>query len=183
MSHPVLQAISDRRSVRAYAPDQISETQLAALQAAAVQSPSAMNLQPWHFTFVQDRALLDRISDAARRHALESADHSPRFNDPAFQVFYHAPTVVFISTNDAFYSRLDCGIAAQTLALAAHDLGLGSVILGLPREAFLSEEGDAFRSLLRFPDGHDFAIAVAVGTPAMEKEAHPVLENRVCIIR
>ena len=49
MTNPVLTAISERRSIRQYKPEQITEEQLQALLRAAVESPSARNLQPWHF--------------------------------------------------------------------------------------------------------------------------------------
>ncbi|MEZ7873102.1 MAG: nitroreductase family protein, partial [Eubacteriales bacterium] len=119
MTNQTLQLIASRRSHRAYKPAQISPEQLEALMTAALQSPSAMDRQPWHFSFVQDKELLKRVTRAAHEQAalLEEAQRSPRFASPAFDLFYHAPTVVFISTPNGD-SAVDCGIAAQTLALA-----------------------------------------------------------------
>ena len=184
--NPVLQAISDRRSIRGYAPEQITMGQRDALVKAALESPSAMDRQPWHFSVVQDRALLSEINEAARAHAmLDAASYAAsRFSDPAYDVFYGAPTVIFISLekNAPAIQQIDTGIAAENLALAATGLGLGSVILGMPREAFLSEQGDAFRARLDFPAGYDFAIAVAVGTGTTTKPAHAEKPGKVSII-
>ncbi len=184
--NPVLQAISDRRSIRGYAPVQITRDQRDALIAAALQSPSAMDRQPWHFSVVQDRALLDEINEAARAHAmLDAASYAAsRFSDPSYDVFYGAPTVIFISLekNAPSIQQVDAGIAAENLSLAATSLGLGSVILGMPREAFLSDQGDAFRARLDFPTGYDFAIAVAVGIGTVNKPAHAEKPGRVSII-
>ena len=151
-----------------------------------MQAPSAVNGQPWHFTVVQNAQLLKEISEACRETAmmLDASKRSPRFADPEFDVFYHAPTVIFLSANaENGWSKLDCGIAVQTIALAAESLGLGSVILGLPRMAFETTKADALREKLCFPEGADFMIAIAVGTPADDKEAHPVGENKISFVK
>lgn len=58
MHNPVLDAIAARRSIRAYAKEQITSEQLDAILAAGLAAPSARNTQPWHFTAVQDAALI-----------------------------------------------------------------------------------------------------------------------------
>lgn len=188
MSNPVLEAIANRRSIRAYSPEQITEEQLQTLITAAQQAPSARNLQPWHFTVVQNKALLDRINESVRTELVKNSEGAERayYADPAYSVFYHAPTVFFLSTKmeDArVYARHDCGCASQTIALAAYSMGLGTVILGMPRDAFSGPDGDTYRKELQFPEGYDFMVAVAVGIPAATKDAHPVLEGRVTVIR
>ena len=65
---------------------------------------------------------------------------------------------------------------------AAESMGLGSVVLGLPREAFQGEKAPRLRQELHVPDGYDFVIALAVGVPADDKPAHPVGENKITII-
>lgn len=185
MTNLVLQTISSRRSHRAYAAAQLTQAQLDAILQAAVESPSAVNGQPWHFSVVQKPALLQEINEAVRENMLKTdpAHRSPRFEDPAFDVFYHAPTVIFLSGNpENRWTPIDCGIAVENIALAAESLGLGSVILGLPRGAFQGEKASALRTALQFPAGHDFVIAIALGTPTDDKPAHPVGENKITVI-
>jgi nitroreductase len=186
MSNPVLEAISNRRSVRGYAPEQITFEQRDALIRAAQQSPSATDRQPWHFSVCQNRALLVEIHEAARDHALkEPGSYAAALSGrPGYDVFFGAPTVFFISLDkDAPNIQfVDAGIAAENLCLAAMGLGLGSVILGLPREAFFSEKAEAFRKALDFPPNYDFAIAVAVGKGTVTKPAHAFKPDRVSII-
>jgi nitroreductase len=67
----------------------------------------------------------------------------------------------------------------QNIALAAHSLGLGSVILGLPDAAFTGSRGDHFNKLLKFPENHVFAVAIAIGVPNATKEAHPIEPGRI----
>lgn len=186
MSNPVLDAIASRRSIRGYSPEQITVEQRDALIRAALEAPSAMDCQPWHFSVVQSRELLDEMNEAAGRQVMKdpSGYAASRFSQPGYDVFYGAPTVIFLSldTSAPEGQLIDMGIAAENLALAAVSLGLGSVILGMPREAFHSERGDEFRARLDFPTGYDFAIAVAVGTGTVTKGAHARKPDRVSII-
>jgi nitroreductase len=98
-------------------------------------------------------------------------------------IFYGAPTVIFISCDSSSkWGRLDSGIAAQTIALAAHSLGLGSVILGLPDAAFTGTREEYFNKLLKFPEGYKFAVAIAIGIPTATKDAHPIEPGRIDFI-
>ena len=133
---------------------------------------------------LEDYAFAPR-DDATREGMMrkEAAQRSPRFEDKKFDVFYNAPLVLFLSADPAWrYSMLDCGIAVQNIALAAESMGLGSVILGLPREAFKGERADEFRRRLCFLPGEDFAIAIAIGVPADTKAAHPVHDGHISYI-
>ena len=109
---------------------------------------------------------------------------SPRFKDPDFQIFYYAPTVIFIfGEKDFYWSHVDCGIAVENMALAAESLGVGSVILGLPRPAFTGEKADELRARLGCPDGYDFVIALSLGYATDQKEAHDLREENISWIR
>lgn len=185
MTNEVLHVIAKRRSHRKYLETQLSEAQLQALTTAMLQCPSAVNRQPWHFSVVQDAKLLKRINEAARLQALKLPEdrRSPRFADPAYELLYGAPTVVFISAPDTAYSAVDCGIAVQTIALAAESLGLGSVIIGMARLAFEGEEKQALEEALQFPEGHRFQIAISLGTPDDDKEPHELRPEKISLIR
>ncbi|MDL2318363.1 nitroreductase [Eubacteriales bacterium OttesenSCG-928-A19] len=179
MSNPVLEAIASRRSIRAYKDEQITQEQLTAILNAGEQAPSARNQQPWHFTAVQDAALISRVNEAFRAQALKEMPDPMRktIEDPAYSVFHHAPTVIFLSCPNLqqnAYAMTDNGMAIQNMALAAYSLGLGSVILGMPRLAFQGAEADDLRSTLQFPDGYDYCLSIAIGIPTATKEAHPI---------
>jgi nitroreductase len=188
MTNPTLAAIHARRSIRAYQPEQISDEQLQTLLDAGEAAPSAVNSQPWHFTAVQNAALIDRVNEAFRAQVLKTCppEARDRFADPAYSVFYHAPTVIFFSCPDLSkmkYAQTDTGMAIENMALAAESMGLGTVILGMPREAFAGDEKAALEEALQFPEGYEFCLALSVGVPAASKEAHPVLPGRVTVIR
>ncbi|MDR1588572.1 MAG: nitroreductase [Oscillospiraceae bacterium] len=170
MGNPVLSAISDRRSIRAYEQTQLTKEQLDTLLKAAQESPSARNAQPWRFSVVQNPDILAEINGEAKKNL--GAD--------LMDIFYGAPTAIFLSGDPEWiWSAVDCGIAVQTIALAAHSIGLGSVILGLPDAAFRGDKAEYFSKLLKFPDKFKFIIAIAVGVPTATKEAHPLEPDRV----
>ena len=180
-----LRLIAARRSHRAYETTPLTAEQLECLLDAALASPSARNLQPWHFTVVRNQQLLAEMNAAAREAAMEQAPEkrSARFQESSFDIFYHAPTVIFLSGVRANrYSHIDCGIAVQNIALAAESMGLGSVILGLPNLAFESARGPEFRQALEMPEDSDFVIAIAVGVPADDKGPHPVSEGKISFV-
>ena len=174
----VLSAIANRRSHRAYKEEQLSEETLSAILKAGLESPSARNRQPWHFSVVQDEGLIQEVHDEAA--AVMGKGGSPRFADPDFQIFYHAPTVIFLFGEKEFpWTQVDCGIAVENMALAAEGLGVGSVILGLPKPAFTGAKADELRSRLECPEGYDFVIALALGYAADTKEAHGLREEKI----
>ena len=177
-----LQAISNRRSHRAYTDEQLPEEVLNQILTAALQSPSARNQQPWHFSVVQDAGLIQEVHDEAAR--VMGKDGNPRFKDSSFQIFYHAPTVIFIfGEKDFSWTQVDCGIAVENIALAAENLGVGSVILGLPKPAFSGEKAEELRQRLQCPEGYDFVIAISLGYASDTKAPHELREEKISRIR
>jgi len=171
MAMDVLETIAKRRSHRKYAERQLPEETLQAILSAALESPSARNRQPWHFSVVQDRALIQAVHDAAAEAT--GRNGSPRYADPDFQIFYYAPTVIFIfGEKDNAWAPVDCGIAVENIALAAEGLGVGSVILGLPKPAFSGEKAEELKARLQCPEGYEFVIAISLGFSTDEKDAH-----------
>jgi len=186
MNNPVLNAIDERRSMRAYTQEPVSKEQLDLLLSAALSSPSARNSQPWHFTVTMNQELIQKINQAALEQLMQGADPKAveRMSQPGFTIFHGAPLVIFISADSSGrYAILDCGIAVENIAHAAHSLGLGSVILGLPKAAFEGPEKDVLEKELAFPHGLSFQIAIAIGHPAAGKEKHPIAEGKITIIQ
>ena len=66
MQNEVIKAIMDRRSIRAFKPEQISDAEINTILQAGIFAPSAMNQQNWHFTVVQNQELLNEINDKAK---------------------------------------------------------------------------------------------------------------------
>lgn len=184
MGNEILSIIQKRRSHRIYSDKQLSPQQLDSLMSICLCSPSARDAQPWHFSFVQNKTLLAQINKAAHKQAslIDEATRSIRFADESFDVFYHAPTVVLISAPEGRFVPIDCGIAVQTIALAAESMNLGSVIVGLADLAFAGESKDSLEDALCFPPDHHFVIAIALGYATDDKPAHPLDRSKLTLI-
>jgi nitroreductase len=151
-----LEAIYNRRSIRKYEAKAVEEDKINKLLHAAMYAPSANNRQPWHFVVVAQREMLDAIK-AVHPYAGMLATATLAIlvcGDKSIE-----PTVDYLNTN--------CSAATQNLLLAAHDLGLGSVWLGVyPREARI----ESLVSLFKLP-AHIVPISlVALGYAAETKE-------------
>jgi len=172
----LLDAIYSRRAVREFTEDEVEESQLRALIDAAIQAPSAANQQPWHFTVVRDRALLARISHEAKAHMLKSSPAalvSHHFDqllgNDAFDIFYHAPALILISSvEDGPWAVADCALAAQNLMLAARDARLGTCWIGFAQGWLGTDQG---RAALGLPAGCVPVAPIIVGHPRLQEIA------------
>ncbi|MCW5694287.1 MAG: nitroreductase [Pseudolabrys sp.] len=164
------EAIATRRAVRDYKPDAIDDATIRALIDAAIQAPSAMNEQPWTFTVVRSRPLLDRISQEAKAHMLRTtpagllSHHlSDILADKSFQIFYHAPALIVISSrSEGPWAIIDCTLAAQNLMLAARERGLGSCWIGFAQSWLGTPAG---REALKLPPSCVPVAPIIVGYP------------------
>ena len=91
--------ILERRSIRAYKDEQIKDEDLETILECGKFAPSANNLQPWHFTVIQNQDLLNWIVEQNKILMLNS--NNERYiswaKQPNFHLFHHAPTVILIS--------------------------------------------------------------------------------------
>ena len=161
-----LKNIRNRRSIRAFLPQQLKDTDVQAILEAGIYAPSASNQQPWHFTVVQNKDLLDRLSIAFKEVAAKSSnEYIRRFSDnEKFHVFYNAPTVVLVSGDENNnYAAVDCGAAVENMLVAAESLEIGSCWIGLIAYLLNSEEGIEFVKELGIPKGFKQIHAVALG--------------------
>lgn len=178
----VREAIARRRSVRAYTQVPVDDETIRALLRAAVDAPSAMNAQPWVFAVVQRDAMLERISETAKR-LLVAADHAKArkyralLSSEAFDIFYGAGTVIVIGADAVGpYTDADCWLAAENLMLAACALGLGTCCVGFALPALHEPE---LKAELGIPEAGAAVAAIAVGWPAGETAPVPRRAPRV----
>ena len=163
-----MEAIYDRRAVREYTGVHPSRETIQELLEAAVQAPSAMDLQPWEFVIVQDAALLKRISDRSKKlslHHMKPGSGLSLFRreleDPKTDIFHGAGTAIIIVAKPGEWPAIeDCCLAAQNLMLAAHAMGLATCPIGFAREAL---QEPSFQKELGIGEHHLPAMAIAVG--------------------
>jgi nitroreductase len=134
----VLSALYGRHAVRRYAGEAMSRESIEELVNAAIQAPSAMNLQPWAFAIVQGADRLKAYSDRAKAYLLSVPDgvtpHARDLLGEHLNLFYGAPALIVIcATSQEQQAAEDCCLAAQNLMLAAFAAGLATCPIGFAR--------------------------------------------------
>jgi nitroreductase len=135
------EAISSRRSVRDYMSKKVEESSIHLLLDAAVKAPTAMHEEPWVFVIIQNKALLNRLSDDVKEllasgddsiHPHGSSHGTDQFISQEFNAFYNATTLIVICGKPmGAFVVADCWLAAENLMLVACASGLGTCVIGL----------------------------------------------------
>ena len=161
MDNEVLKALRERRSVRAYKPQQITDEELQAVLEAGTFAPTGMGYQdPW-IVAVQNP---DIIAQLVRMNAAVMGVKS--------NPYYDAPTIVLVFASRP--ERWENGVCDGSLVLgnmmiAAHAIGLGACWINREREMFETEEGKALMKSFGLPDG-----LMGVGSIALGYAARPL---------
>lgn len=128
-----LKDLKERRSIRAYKPDQIRDEELQKILEAGTYAPTGMGMQSPKIIVVQDRATRDYLSELNDKYMGSGSDP-----------FYGAPTVlVVLSSKERPTCVEDGSLVMGNLMNAAHAIGVGSCWIHRAREVFDSEEGKA----------------------------------------
>lgn len=129
----VYRTIIERRSIREFSENQISNEELNAIIKAGRYAPSAVGMQSCHFTIVQDKNVLYELNKAVREYFSKSEFDfvAKEAADEDFCFYYGAPTLVIASADKSSFAPCsDCACALQNMFLMAHTLNIGSVWLG-----------------------------------------------------
>jgi nitroreductase len=179
----VLDAITQRRSIRRFKETPVSEDDIRAILHAATLAPSGKNRQPWRFVVVEGetaRAEMVRLMRAGIA-GLKAQGVNPGSSEWTAQVMERAPVTIFIfdteKTNElsplSFFDFMghsvdlqSIGAAIQNMLLAALDLGLGTL--------WICDVFYAYEGLGRWmEEGHFMVAAVSVGYPDEEPAPRP----------
>ncbi|MDH4455740.1 MAG: nitroreductase family protein [Verrucomicrobiota bacterium] len=182
-----LDAIAARRAIKHYDPShRMTEEEIKTLLTAALQSPTAFNIQHWRFVTVIDSEVRKQIRAVAWDQAQVTdssllivlcADKDAWKKDAA-RYWKDAPQPVqdfLVPAIGQYYDGRDqvqrdecmrsCGMAGMTIMLAAKAMGYDSC----PMDGF---DFDAVAKIINLPEDHviSFMIAVGKGTqPAWPK--------------
>lgn len=183
----VLKVIKERRSIRRFKMEQISNKELNYILEAGLYAPSAHNQQSWNFTVVQSSDLIKSMSDDTKKSFVHAKDQRTRdlANNEKMHVFYHAPTLIVISgREDALMPQVDCGAATQNMLLAAESLNIGGCWNGYVAYLFDHELGESYLKTLNIPEGYKPYYAIALGYKGVDKMTPPPRkENKIQYIR
>jgi nitroreductase len=160
------QVLEQRRSIRKYEDRDVPAALVNRVLEAVKWSPSWTNCQCWEVIVVRDAAVKQALQETI----------APK--NPATKAIVAAPVLLAICGRlgvSGYYNNLastkfgdwyffDLGIATQSLCLAASDLGLGTVIVGLL-------DHDRAKAVLKVPAGVELVALIPLGYPAKSPEA------------
>ncbi len=151
-----MESIFNRKSIRKYTSQPVSDSQIQQLVKAAMAAPSAGNEQPWEFVVLRDRTTLNAI---------------PKFH-PYSLMLYEASVAILVCgdlSREKYkgYWVQDCAAATENMLLEAVELGLGAVWLGI---CPIEERVTAMRMLLNIPETIVPFSLVSIGYPAEQQK-------------
>ena len=151
----MFETIKNRRSIRKYTSEPVTEEQLHTLLECAMLAPSAADRRTWRFVVINDRDILNELSD----------------NHPYAKMLKEAPVCICVCGVDdpdvPSYYQQDCAAATMNILLAAKEMGLGTCWMGVaPRP----ERMAAVRRILGIPEDIMPFNLIAVGHPAEERQ-------------
>jgi nitroreductase len=193
-----MKVIQDRRSIRNYSDEPISEEDLELILEAARQAPSGENAQPWRFIIVKDadtREILGKISGGGsrRRFTAEFVTNKmqKRFENlqdeekkqKAFQKLTSGVVSEFAATapiniivcgkKDVWDLPYDTSAAIENILLMVTALGLGACWVIAPCIDIRDEE--RIKELLKVPEGYKVISLISIGHLVREHRPRPRL--------
>ncbi len=190
-------AIKTRRAIKKFDSSyKMTDEQVQSLMKLTLLSPTSYNQQNWRFVTVTDQAVKEKIHVAARNQAqpldgslviLLCGNMNAWKDDPMrywknhpLEKQEHVKEAMHKKYSDSPQNRRDeairsCGFAAQTIMLAAKQMGLDSC----PMVGF---EYNEMAKIINLPDDHIIVMMIVVGkaaSPAAERGGQLSLDEVV----
>lgn len=164
-----IKCIKERRSIRKFQEKKVPHEIINEIVEAAAYAPSWKNTQVTRYIVTEDRDVMNKIADGCVLGFEYNID-----------TIRHAAALVVVTmitgrsgmekdgsattSKGEDWGVFDTGIATQTFCLAAHDKGIGTVIMGIFDE-------DKVGQVVPVPEGQKVAALIALGYPDEEPKA------------
>ena len=166
MLKDVLTVIRERKSVRSFTGEPVSNDDIDKLLHAGMAAPVAINMRPWKFIVVTDQSTLKVLADGL----------------PYAKMLPKAGTAIIVcavpeeaALGNETFAILDCACASENILLAAEALGLGAVWTAVyPRKEVM----DFVRKKLNIPADVIPLNVIPVGYPTGEEDARDKYDPR-----
>ena len=190
MTHPVLEVISRRQSVRSYKPDPVPRDVIQAIIEAGNQAPARgrmkegstdFDFQPWRFVVVESADLKAKLVETTlpfwKSMTASMQDLQPdvyegvmaqyeAMPEPKDMVYYAAPVIVFVIGPKGF--DVSCALACENMMIAATALGLGSCYVGF---GAMVTGNDEIVGVLELQENETIHGPILLGYPSDEPSA------------
>jgi len=153
--------IFQRRSIRKFTNEKISDADIKELQRAAIAAPTSKNCKSWEFVFVSNPDTIKALS--------ESKDAGAQFLEGATLAI-----VVMGNTEKTDVWIEDASIAASYLQLQAEALGLGSCWAQIRERGFSDgrKASDIVKNILNAPANLEVECIIGVGHKDQQRSSY-----------
>lgn len=155
-----LSVIKNRRSIRMFKPDEVSDKLIKESIDLARWAPSGANCQPWRFIVIKDPVTKKNLSEVAKASFFQINRH-----------ICEAPVIIVACSNSkaSNWHLYDTTNATMCLLLAIEYLGLGSCWIGLFNEEKVKE-------ILEVPNEWKIITLIPLGYPKETPSVPPRME-------
>lgn len=152
-----MNAILDRKSIRKYTSQKVSDEIVEDLLRAAMQAPSAGNEQPWEFIVLRDKEIMKKITEI----------------HPYSKMLLDADVAIVVcgdERKEVFkgYWVQDCSAATENILIEAQSKGLGAVWLGVYP---IEDRVNQMKDILNLPESVNPLSIIPIGYPDEQREA------------
>jgi nitroreductase len=174
----VFEAIKNRRSIRHYKTDPVDDKTVQAVLEAAHWAPSWGNIQCWRFIVIRDPKIKSEVADTLSRIKVDNE----WVENAASKSIKQAPVLVALCAEKGqagcspdgtpvtdkgdYWFMFDIALAMENLTLAAHALGLGTVIVG-------GFDAKKVAQILGVPAGYTVVTMTPLGVPDRKGQVSP----------
>jgi len=135
------QLMKNRRSNRDYENKEVPLETVQEIISESCLAPSSGNRQEWRFVIVNNRDMIQRISDESKANAIKNIEADPSaymrryeavLRNKQHNVFYNAPCLIIIlGPIDNHTLEIDCTLIACYIMFSAVERGLGTCWIGM----------------------------------------------------
>ncbi len=164
-----IECIKSRRSVREFTEQQVSHNILEQIVDAASFSPSWKNTQISRYVAIEDESTKQQITECVNAHNSDNIHAAKTLIVVTYikkRSGYERDGSFSTKKGDA-WQMFDVGVASQSFCLAAHELGVATVIMGI-------FDGEEIAKRIELSDDREVGAIIAIG---YEKE-HPATPKR-----
>lgn len=167
----MLDELKNRRSIRKYSDELVSEEELNNIIEAGRYAPSGRGMQSSLIVAIQDQDIINRIKKLNREVLGKDVDP-----------FYGASTLIVIFGNKNVDTYIiDASLVAGNIMNEAYSVGVGSCFIYRAKEEFELEDGIELKKELGIPSSYEGVANIVLGYPLEEVLPKPRRDNVIII--
>jgi len=161
-----IKSILERRSTRSYKEIPVENEKISIILQCGQYAASGMDIQPWHFTVITNRNVLNNLTEENKKILINSPVEGLRLmvQNSSFDSFNGSPMAIIVSgKKNEICAVADCANAVENMAIAAQSLGLASCYLASFKFALEDPNGAYLLKELNIPDGYVPLYGLSLG--------------------